>query len=70
MDGNPAEVEFQDPAHRGLMTFFVGSGKHTIDVRFVETKLRILANSASVISLFGLLFLGILGKVLLWRRFR
>ena len=70
VDGNPAEVEFQDPAHRGLMTFFVGSGKHTIDVRFVETKLRILANSASVISLFGLLFLGILGKVLLWRRFR
>ncbi len=51
VDGKPVEVEFQDPAYRGLMTFYIPRGEHQIAVQFGETKLRKVAN---LVSLFGL----------------
>jgi len=51
IDEKKTEIEFQDPANRGLMTFFVDEGKHKIEVIFRETKLRLLANVVSVISI-------------------
>lgn len=57
VDGKPTEIEFQDPAWRGLMTFWVEPGEHKIEVVFGETKLRKFANT---ISLFGVVFLIIL----------
>lgn len=44
--------EFQDPNHRGLMTFFVEKGVSVIDIKFQETRLRKIAN---IISLSGLI---------------
>lgn len=50
------EIQFQDPRHRGLMTFYISSGKHSVDIIFRETKLRKVANLISVLS-FGILVL-------------
>jgi len=43
-------VQFQDPLHRGLMTFYVPGGKHIIDVEFHETRTRTVANYISLAS--------------------
>jgi uncharacterized integral membrane protein len=51
VDGKKADIEFQDPAHRGLMTFFVDKGNHKVEVRFGETKLRALADLISAAAL-------------------
>lgn len=52
VDGKKKDIEFQDPLHRGLMTFIVEKGEHEIDVRFTETKLRLFSN---ILSLFSVL---------------
>lgn len=52
-----AEVEFQDPDFRGLQTFWVEPGKHWIVVHFVETRLRKLADTISILAIFSLLAL-------------
>lgn len=54
------EVEFQDPKNRGLITFYVDKGLHNIILKFEDTKLRKFANSVSLISFIGILFLPIL----------
>lgn len=43
-------IEFQDPNHRGLITFKVPDGKHDVEVKFTETILRKVANIISLIS--------------------
>ena len=62
VDGKKTDIEFQDPANRGIMTFFIDKGIHAVEVKFGETKLRTFANSITVIGM--LLLMG----VLLWRR--
>ena len=52
VDSKKKDIEFQDPQNRGLITFIVEKGKHTVDVRFKETKLRLFSN---VLSLFSIL---------------
>lgn len=54
IDGRETQIQYQDPAYRGLMTFFVPVGKHIVTIRFSDTKVRMVANSISIIS-FGLL---------------
>ena len=55
-------VQFHDPDHRGLMTFYVLEGQHAIDIKFEETKLRQTSNAVSIVS-FGLLgVIGFLGR--------
>ena len=56
VDGQPVLVEFQDPAHRGLMTFYIPEGEHRVVVRFGETKLRLFANVVSLVGMIGLVF--------------
>lgn len=70
VNGKKTAVEFQDPANRGLITFFINQGKHRIDLRFNETKLRFAADFISVVSFIILFFWGIITKRGLWRRFR
>lgn len=70
VDGQEVLPEFQNPQHRGLMTFFIEKGEHIVTIQFTETKLRNTANAASLISLSLLLVLGILMKNKLWLRFR
>jgi len=43
-DGIETPIEFQDPAYRGLMTFWVNPGQHRVVVEFTETKLRLFAD--------------------------
>src|SRR5205814_245907 len=66
IDGQKVPVQFQDPNSRGIMTFNVPRGSHKIVVAFHDTKIRIFADMLSLISLFGVMILGILKK-LLWR---
>ena len=50
IDGVDTLIEFQDPNYRGLMTFWMGVGKHMVEVRFSETKLRRTANLLSIVG--------------------
>lgn len=54
VDREPTIVEFQDSNYRGLMTFWLEPGEHSVAVVFGETKLRKFAN---ILSLSGLLIL-------------
>ena len=58
-DGQPVEIQYQDPAYRGLMTFNLSEGEHLVKVHFGETKFRQLANLVSVLSLATVLLLGL-----------
>lgn len=50
IDGIPQTIEFQDPAYRGLMTFYVDKGQHDVTIVFQETKLRQMANGISIVT--------------------
>lgn len=62
VDGKSVPIEFQDQNSRGLMTFFVEKGEHTVEVLFRETRLRQVSDSISLISLFVLGIFGILKR--------
>lgn len=57
VDGEKTEIEFQDPSWRGLVTFWVSPGRHKIELRFSETRLRTLSDLISLLGL-GMLVLG------------
>lgn len=69
VDGTEVPVQFQDPAARGIMTFWVEAGKHTVEVAFSETKLRLLSDIISIISLSVLLVMTLFQKKI-WRLFQ
>ncbi len=57
VDGQPTEIEFQDPNYRGLITYHVPAGDHEVRVRFEPTKIRILGmlvTGAGVVGTMGL----------------
>ncbi len=59
VDGKEVPIQFQNKNYRGLMTFVVPNGKHTVVVEFRETKLRLISDIISLCSiavLIGLLF--------------
>ena len=68
VDGRKVNIEFHDQKNRGVITFFVESGEHTIKINFKETKLRFLADIISLLSLLILIVLLLNNK--LWRLFR
>lgn len=57
IDNKETPIEFQDMNYRGVITYRVTSGKHSIFVIFTDTKIRLFANSVSIFSIgvFGLL---------------
>ena len=63
VDGVLVPIQFQDPAHRGLLTFEVPSGQHKIDVVFGETKLRTISNILSILSFAVLLLVVIIVRI-------
>lgn len=69
VDGKATNIEFQDPANRGLITFFIPEGEHLLEIKFQETKLRTVANVISTLSLVFIIIYGILYKRL-WKRFQ
>jgi uncharacterized membrane protein len=53
INGIKTLIEFQNPEHRGLITFFIPQGNSHILVKFEETKMR---KTADLISLVTLIF--------------
>ncbi|MBI4130366.1 hypothetical protein HY468_03555 [Candidatus Roizmanbacteria bacterium] len=51
VDGVPEEIEFQDPNFRGVITYRVSAGLHTILLRFENTKTRSVGLLVSSIGL-------------------
>jgi hypothetical protein len=66
IDGVATDIQFQDPHHRGIMTFYVAEGEHTIKIVFENTRLRTVSSIISVIS-FGMIGVGLLGAYI-WRK--
>ena len=62
VDKKETPIEFQDMNYRGVITYRVPQGKHTVLVKFTDTKIRLLANVISLISI------GALGLLILFRR--
>ncbi len=62
VDKKEVPIEFQDMNYRGVITYRIPQGKHTILVKFTDTKIRLLSN---VISLFSI---GILGVLIIFRK--
>ena len=59
VDGNPVTIEFQNPDYRGVITYLVPSGNHTVIVKYTDTKVRLLGKIATIFFsfLFIVLFL-------------
>ena len=60
IDGRPEIIEFQDQDYRGLITFYVSKGSHRVNIDYRETKIRLLADIISGMSLLligGLIFI-------------
>ena len=60
VDGVEVPIAFQDAHNRGVITFIVEKGKHDVTITFGETKLRLLADWISLVSLLVLLGLSIM----------
>ncbi|MBP7966797.1 hypothetical protein KAZ66_00855 [Candidatus Woesebacteria bacterium] len=56
-DGKPLTIQFQDPEYRGVITYEVPEGSHTIYAKFGETMVRMFGN---IVSLLGLSMLVLL----------
>ena len=51
VDGSEVPIEFQDPNNRGELTFHVPKGEHMVNLKFGESKIRVLADVLSIFSL-------------------
>lgn len=49
VDGKKVPIEFQDINHRGLITFAVPKGLHTVEVSFHESPIRFISNGISLV---------------------
>lgn len=54
VDGTPTTIEFQDMNYRGVITYNLPPGVHTVLVRFENTKIRLLGDIVSVLSVLSL----------------
>lgn len=55
VDGKTVPIEYQDPEYRGVMTYNVPEGNHTVTVSYQNTKIRWVASLLSCI--FGVFFI-------------
>ena len=60
VDGNSVPLQFQDPQYRGLITFNVPAGNHTIQAEFKDTKLREVTDFISAAFIFLVLIFFVL----------
>lgn len=51
----PLSVEFQDPHYRGIMTFHLPKGNYILEAKYTETKLRLISDLITLISILLLL---------------
>lgn len=64
------ELNWQDPAYRGLITFYIPQGEHIVKIAFRETKLRLFADIISVGSALFLILACTAKSLQVWRFFR
>lgn len=69
VDGKEVPVEFQSGVNRGVITFFVNPGQHILNIKFSETKLRLIADFISLASLILILSYNVWVPKL-WQRFQ
>ncbi len=48
VDGQEVPIEFQDSNYRGVITYDVPVGEHTVKMDFTETKVRMMSNMISI----------------------
>lgn len=53
-NGKPLNVEFQNMNYRGVMLFHLTKGNYNLEVKYQETKLRLIADIISLISIAAL----------------
>ncbi len=51
VDGVKTDIQFQDPAYRGVITYAVPKGEHDVRVVFEDTKIRVVGKIVSVLSI-------------------
>ena len=66
VDGVVIEPEFQSGLHRGIMTFWVSEGVHSVSVEFRDTKIRRIAQYISIGSV--VLSLVSIGFYSIWKK--
>jgi hypothetical protein len=66
VDGKATGIQYQDPAYRGLMTFEIPQGNHSVQVVFGNTKIRSLSQLLSLSG--GMMVLVLLGVYALWTK--
>lgn len=59
IDNREVPIQWQDPAHRGYITFPVPAGRHEVRTVFTDTKVRLLGKIISGIGLIGYAVLGV-----------
>lgn len=64
IDGVNIPIQYQDPAYRGVITYDVPAGKHTVLVLYTDTKVRLLGKIVTIASLVLLCLLFLLRKPL------
>jgi hypothetical protein len=59
VDGIEKEIQFQDPNYRGVITYLVDPGEHEVEVKFEDTKIRLISKVISIlfITFFAILFI-------------
>jgi hypothetical protein len=53
-NGKPVTIQFQDPHYKGIMTFRLNPGTYQIQASYHETKLRLIADIISFVSIVAL----------------
>jgi hypothetical protein len=64
VNNQKTDIEFQDVSQRGLITFFLPKGNNKVEVIFANTKLRVFANTISMLALLAIPIFGIV----IWRK--
>lgn len=62
VSGKESDIQFQDPNHRGIITFPVPKGEYKVEVKFGETAFRLAADIISLFTFVLLLILFLLRK--------
>ena len=55
-NNTPINVQFQNMQYRGIMLFYLNKGNYVVQVRYSETRLRLISDTISFASLHGFMF--------------
>ena len=62
VDKVPTTIEFQNSNYRGVITYLVPAGKHTVEIKYTDTKIRQLGKILSIFFIVLFVFLFLLRK--------